>query len=738
MSARAWTLGLLLVVLAARGWAGSEEDVPQLPSPSIAPAVAPSGLDPIGAALPAGAVQAVPSIPMAGSVAQPQEPPLLPVAAAPQAAALPASGASPASAPPDASAQAPASHWLVQFAKTSAAAAADPAQGVEALHASAEFDLQKGGEAGTPALRETPVLSSEHRNQGWTRVAYFKDDRTVFTAGMDGAIRLLDLRSGRVLRRLPGHLGVVRTLNMTPDKRYLFSTDDAGAILRWDLKHPDRMPLQLQSATGAAVRAIDVSPDGKTLVTGGHDGAIMLWDAVKGRRIRSVFHGSTVYALSYSKDGRFVFGAGKDGVVRRIGLNGGAVVEFRGHAKAVRALAVSPDGKLLMTAAEDGTIRSWDARTGKALGRYDVPSQWARSLAFAPDGRSVYAGNINGAVDRLALGQDGAVRKAEPLYRHDDVIFQTLVSPKGDYVLSTGRDLRIGVLGASGRLRQVRGTGGPVHAMFFLNDHALAGVSHDGHLLAWEIGERSPIRLAGHEKTARALAVAPGGAVATGGDDARILLRRPELSEPLVLKGHVGRVRALAFSPDQKILASGGDDGVVRLWDAVSGALLRQIPQPTVVDVIHALAFSPDGRALAVAGRDGVVRLWSPRTGELISQWEQMHQGYIRSMAFSADGSKLVTGGRDGSLWVWDARAGRAVQELVGHTDDIMSVEFDPAGRRVLSASDDKTMRLWDLETGQAKVFRGVRPISAARFSPDGKTIVAVDDWQSLLRFEVR
>jgi WD40 repeat protein len=46
---------------------------------------------------------------------------------------------------------------------------------------------------------------------------------------------------------------------------------------------------------------------------------------------------------------------------------------LKGHTAVVGPMAFSPDGKILATGADDGTVRLWDPKTGKELGRWDIP-----------------------------------------------------------------------------------------------------------------------------------------------------------------------------------------------------------------------------------------------------------------------------------------------------------------------------------------------------------------------------
>jgi len=691
-------------------------------SPSAAAPALPAAAVPVAAAVSAPAADETPRAAAVAPAAGPSDP-----AASPAATPLEAPAGAPIARDPN------STRWITRFISGLEAELAKSAGRPEELSRRADFDAGAEDAERGPALRESRALPSEHPYEGWTRVVHFHDQDTIITGGMDGRIRFVDVSTGRLLREFGGHSGVIRALEVSPDARTLFSADDAGALLRWDLDAKDGAPQVLQAPTGRALRAFRLSPDGRVLAAGEHDGTIVLWDAASGRRLRSFDLGRTVYDLAYSWGGRYILAAGQDGVIRRVDAQTGAVVELAGHAGGVRALAVRPTDGLLMSAGEDGAIRSWSVESAREVADYRIPDKWVRSISFSPDGSAIYTGNINGRVDRLPVDAHGRVGQGRTLYSHDDVVFQTALSPRGDVLVSSGRDLRLGIMDADGRLLQLNGSGGPVHAMFLQEDGRLVGVSHDGSLLIWETPESRPRRIAAHAKSARALAVSPNGTVATGGDDKLIMLRRPG-KVMLSLSGHTGRVRALAFSPDQKLLASSGDDLVLFLRDARTGRIRARIPLPPEIEVVHALAFSPDGRRIAIGGRDGLVREFDVRRQKLLPAWERRHAGYIRSLAYRPDGRVLASGGRDGSLWLWEARTGRALKQLKGHTDDVNSVEFD-AHERLLSASDDKTVRVWDPRAPE-KVFSGLRPFSSARFTRGGARVLAIDDRQEIASFD--
>jgi WD40 repeat protein len=69
----------------------------------------------------------------------------------------------------------------------------------------------------------------------------------------------------------------------------------------------------------------------------------------------------------------------------------------------------------------------------------------------------------------------------------------------------------------------------------------------------------------------------------------------------------------------------------------------------------EAAAISPDGHLIASgAGYDGVIRIWNANTGAQLRTLEG-HFGRVDALAFTPDGSRLISGAGDTTVLVWDA-----------------------------------------------------------------------------------
>jgi WD40 repeat protein len=111
----------------------------------------------------------------------------------------------------------------------------------------------------------------------------------------------------------------------------------------------------------------------------------------------------------------------------------------------------------------------------------------------------------------------------------------------------------------------------------------------------------------------------------------------------------------------------------------------------------NALAFSPDGRFLVTAYLDGTIQFRGRKTGAVTRQLRNPTGAWCTAMEISPDGKRLLTGDSDGSVCVFDVSTGKELIRREGHGGYITDVTFGPGLRTALSSSIDGTALLWDL-----------------------------------------
>lgn len=178
-----------------------------------------------------------------------------------------------------------------------------------------------------------------------------------------------------------------------------------------------------------------------------------------------------------------------------------------------------------------------------------------------------------------------------------------------------------------------------------------------------------------------------------------------------------------AFSDDATTVASASDD--LSLWKASSGRLLGKIAQPSWVTTV---AFGPKGTHLATGHDDGTIRVWDATTRKLARELPG-HGLPVSALAFHGDGQRLASAGEDRVIHIWNLATGQRRGSLTGHTDRIPALAWEPNGQRLVSAGWDTTARVWDTSTDQPEILLNSHAdqVNVVAFSPDGKLLACAD-----------
>jgi WD40 repeat protein len=626
---------------------------------------------------------------------------------------------------------------------------------------------------------------------GLRKVAFSPDGKTVAIA--DGlTARLWQTTTGEPVGPPLQHRGEVRAVAFSPDGKALLTGSQDGTARLWDTAtgQPLISPCAHPGHAGyAGVYAVAFSSDGKTFLTG--SGGIRRWDAATGKLLGSQETAPKYHAIGeFSRDGKFLVTA--DGSVAQQwevskGPRGAPLQHPEGQSW-IRAAAFSPDGETILTGSQDGTLRLWEAATGKPRGQPVPYASPIHAVAFGPDGKAFLAGAEDGtarlwdAGTRLPIGQ--------PL-QHDkhSAVEWVAFSPDGKTLLTRGSDQTVRLWATA----RGQGIGSPlphgssVSAVAFSPDgRVLLTGSWGSEARLWDTATGQPLTapfdlepagrvfavafspdgktfLTGSgDQGGRAGIVNPGAwGVGGGKPKVRLWFGQARLWETATGKlaapamKHDGAVVAVAFGADGKTLLTVGEDGCLRVWDAATGALRRELPrQPVPTQSSWVATFSPDGKTLLTDDltddqrqegpdedprtyRENVsktflkgAQLWDVATGKPRGQPLRPPQGFS-AWAFSPDSQTVLTGGLDRTARLWRTATGEPLGLSIHLQGECRAVAFSADGKTILTGSSDGTARRWDAVTGAPLgpplPHRGA--VCAVAFSPAGRALLTVCDF---------
>jgi WD40 repeat protein len=594
----------------------------------------------------------------------------------------------------------------------------------------------------------------------------------VVTACSDGRTLLWDTETGEVVYECTEEGFVTVWAALDPSEELLAvgltpQDPDLGPsrLEVWDLRAERRVtPLGMNMPM---TRGGEWSSSGERLFTRSEE-VVSLWSLPKAELVATLEHDATCRGGRYSADGSLLVTIAEEGEVRVWdGWTGDALHELVGHDE--RAIIdfsfCRGEGDLFQTTSFDQTVRVWNVRSGEhlrvlrgaqsrltaswwvedsdglqSLEEKGILHTWTVADPRWPRVLSASEGEVNGAW--FAGGGDHVVlstnaenmeivewRKGDRLESHSwsvqGVEVDHVDDERGVVVARTGGEPRMIEWSWRTGVERTIGGSGP------------------------DVVEVVPFG----EGDSRHLLVLDSDEVETWDFDTdRLLFTIDPTEEPTAL------VQAVV-SGSGRLLATGAQDGFVRVWDADSGELVRELGpfEPHNGNkLITALTFSLDEESVFAASGDARTRQWLIDTGDLLGETTSYTANRIAQIGdshlfLSAQYSGrviLLDLRRDWSLLGGPQTVDSRTQSYLGIKTGDFAISRD--GMKMLFTDARSPVRLLDTRDMMpdrmdlTHVIRGsfsmepqveeeTEHLSSAIFSPDGQLVLAVGSGRAWL-----
>jgi WD40 repeat protein/uncharacterized caspase-like protein len=444
-------------------------------------------------------------------------------------------------------------------------------------------------------------------------------------------------------------------------------------------------------------------------------------------------------ALAFSPDGSSLAGGfGDDGVSIWDVSTGDEVAAMPGSGNSlrtmlgVRGVSFSPNGKYLLTVHGDGS-KVWDLSTGTLARAIASPAQFmCKSVAFASNGREVASLGSAGTPTTLVRTKAGAGVKASVAFTE----------------IASGKEVRRIEVADS-----IPTTGAGMCLLTTSDDHVLVSTGADETKI-WDVTSGAPARIVPQafpnmpSGYMRQQTVSPSGRLIASAqhnslsvwdlNSSRTLFNFSIEKNPLFEMGN--EIGALEFSGDGKFIVAGTYDGKLRIFDGMTGQIIRKLDGPVnltrslTLDSAHArlysgqktawnlqagrgeqiLAgvpgimgiFSRDGRLLAEPSQNnGDVRVWNVTTAAQVSTLSPGVEALPNSVVFSASGRLAAITYRASMSSYGTPRPGPSVAAATPAISPGMTMRL-PSGSgkgKKMSAADLQAMMQQALQTAQAR-----------------------------------
>jgi WD40 repeat protein len=221
------------------------------------------------------------------------------------------------------------------------------------------------------------------------------DGKKVASGSDDGAVRLWDVDTGKVIAKLAGHDKISSVCWNRDGGRVVSGTLGDGTARVWGVES-GKTVLAIETGFSSMASVIH-SPDTTMIATGGtseEEEYLKIWDAKTGKLVANLKgHTAIVNRLAWTADGKTLISGSDDSSIRTWNTTTWQQISvLTGHTGWVYGIAISPNGRILASASYDNTARLWNLENGQPIGSPLQHDDWLNCVSFSIDGKLLATG----------------------------------------------------------------------------------------------------------------------------------------------------------------------------------------------------------------------------------------------------------------------------------------------------------------------------------------------------------
>jgi len=288
----------------------------------------------------------------------------------------------------------------------------------------------------------TPTRVFEDNTQSVFAAANVPNSQLVVTASEDKLVRLWDLKTGQVLKKMGGHTSEVVGLAVSRDGQMIATGDKNGELIVWSGKNGEPITKAMK-AHDNILSSLDFQRDGPFLITASStpsDQTMKFWNTDTWTLHTSIQCGSTVRCVRFSVSGTYYVAVATDKDIQIYARDNTEPI-FRSSHSAL-SLAWYPDGTRLLSGGDDRdpSIREWDTSSWTQVG---LP--WTGHIynvnSIAVNSSSTHA--VSASNDHSVRLWQLSDKRTIAIFQHTSPVLCTTFSADGMQIISGGADKKV-------------------------------------------------------------------------------------------------------------------------------------------------------------------------------------------------------------------------------------------------------------------------------------------------------